>query len=206
MSTNYLKTSTESSMKEDTSKNVSLYTEKWKPIRGLERYYEVSSHGNVRTVPRIYRSGNRFVEREIKEKHIRQFISRRYKYVCLSIHDGEFRFIRSIPVHRLVAQEFCSNPLGRKEVNHKDGNKNNNHYSNLEWVSREENRRHARLLGLYKKNHIGSRKFSEEKILEVFELRKSGLTHKLIAKKLGMGISTVTHVLLGSRRAVRDKL
>ena len=55
---------------------------------------------------------------------------------------------QSIKIHRLIALAYCPNPNGHKEVNHKDGNKLNNHASNLEWVSRSENLRHAHALGL----------------------------------------------------------
>ena len=49
-------------------------------------------------------------------------------------------------VHRLVAEAFVD---GRDEtVNHKDGNKQNNHASNLEWMSYSDNNKHARETGL----------------------------------------------------------
>jgi hypothetical protein len=120
--------------------------------------------------------------------------------VILEISDGEFRFRRNIPVHRLVAQEFHINRLKRKELNHIDGNKLNNKADNLEWVSREENQRHAYALGLHKMP-TGRMKFTKETINSVFTLRKLDWTHREIAEKLGMGISTVTHTLLGSRRS-----
>ena len=46
-------------------------------------------------------------------------------------------------IHRLVAEYFCLNKEKKEEVNHKDGNKLNNKYSNLEWVSHTENMKHA---------------------------------------------------------------
>jgi hypothetical protein len=133
------------------------------------------------------------------EKILTLRLVRGYYYVIIEIADGEFRFRRNIPIHRLVAQEFCPNPLGRKEVNHIDGNKLNNCSHNLEWVSRSENIRHAFALGL-SKTPAGKRKFSDEKIMKVFELRKLNYKHKEIANELGMGVSTVTHILLGTRR------
>ena len=44
--------------------------------------------------------------------------------------------------HQLVANAFVDNPNGYNRVNHKDLNKNNNHYWNLEWVSQEQNIHH----------------------------------------------------------------
>lgn len=47
-----------------------------------------------------------------------------------------------LSVHRLVAEAFVPNPEGLPEVNHKDKNKEHNHYSNLEWVTRQRNVEH----------------------------------------------------------------
>lgn len=46
-------------------------------------------------------------------------------------------------VHRTVAKFFIPNPNNLPQVNHKDGNKLNNHYSNLEWCNNSHNQLHA---------------------------------------------------------------
>ena len=52
-------------------------------------------------------------------------------------------------IHRLVMMEFCPVPnMKNLQVNHKDGDKTNNHISNLEWCDQSYNIRHADQHGL----------------------------------------------------------
>lgn len=68
------------------------------------------------------------------------FISGKYRQICCS---G-----RNMVIHRLVYYLYVGNiPLGY-EINHIDGNKLNNHYSNLEAITASENIKHAFKLGL----------------------------------------------------------
>jgi hypothetical protein len=62
-----------------------------------------------------------------------------YQTISLRIDNKYVRYL----LHRLVAQCFIPNPQNKPEVNHKDGVKTNNDISNLEWVTRSENERHA---------------------------------------------------------------
>lgn len=61
---------------------------------------------------------------------------------------------KTCSVHRLVAEAFCDNYSEGLEVNHKDGNKSNNHYTNLEFCTRSENIRHAERIGLRKHSYL----------------------------------------------------
>lgn len=62
-----------------------------------------------------------------------------YPMICLFRNRQQKAFY----VHRLVAIHFVDNIDGKKEVNHIDGDKDNNVFSNLEWVTRSENQEHA---------------------------------------------------------------
>lgn len=55
-------------------------------------------------------------------------------------------------LHRVVANIFFGICPKDKQVNHKDGNKNNNHPSNLEYITAKENIQHAIKLGLHVAN------------------------------------------------------
>ena len=56
---------------------------------------------------------------------------------------------RNKSIHRLVAETYLPNDNNALQVNHKDGNKENNHVDNLEWVTQSENLHHAMMSGLH---------------------------------------------------------
>jgi len=68
---------------------------------------------------------------------------------------------KTFRINRLVAEAFIPNLENKPQVNHKDGNKNNNHVSNLEWVTNQENVIHAYKNGLAKMTESTKNKISK---------------------------------------------
>ena len=115
----------------------------WKPVPEYEGLYEVSNFGFVRSLDRTVLQKNAFGT--ISEHFYRGRNMKMRKssngYLYFSVNDRDRK--KSLKPHRLVALLFVDNPLGLPEVNHKDGDKTNNRFDNLEWVTSSENKQHA---------------------------------------------------------------
>lgn len=102
----------------------------WKDIPTFENY-QVSNLGNI-------------------------FSKKRNKLLCVSHNDKGYCYTQlykngksyHLRLHRLVAKLFILNPNKLPEVNHIDGNKNNNCVTNLEWCDRKHNMQEAFKNGL----------------------------------------------------------
>jgi hypothetical protein len=104
----------------------------WKNIPGYEDYYQASNTG--------------FIRNKATKKVLAVCLTGRgYPVVAINVNG-----IRKTKLtHRLIAQTF--HPLSEfigATVNHIDGNKVNNHYLNLEWLSQSDNQKHAYRIGL----------------------------------------------------------
>lgn len=109
--------------------------EVWKDIQGYEGRYQISNKGRVKGLP----INEKFCKRS-EEIVLKPFVcGSGYQEVILSL-DGQRK---PKLIHRMVAEAFLPNPTEKREVNHKDGNKLNNEYTNLDWVTPSENIIHS---------------------------------------------------------------
>lgn len=143
----------------------------WKDIINWEKLYEVNECGEVRSkrIGKILKGDTN---------------NGGYQRVCLYNGKRKERFFK----HRLVAMHFLDNKDNLEQVNHVDGNKTNNHYTNLEWITQKGNELH-KIKVLKKDNYKPFKVIYEDDTEELFELKSE------LSEKLGVTKTTVKHWL-----------
>lgn len=160
----------------------------WKSLKGIVEYgdyYEVSNLGRVRSIDRRVNSRNG--KRLVKGKILKQQVD---KYGYMRVHCYMNNKSKQYQVHRLVALSFISNPDNKPQVNHKDGNKQNNRVDNLEWSTNKENVEHAFSIGLnegIKGEENVNAKLTENDVVNIYNLYK---TNKYSMKDLADKFNT----------------
>ena len=120
----------------------------WKPVESTKGIIEVSNMGRIRS---LLRGTPHILKTQTDKKG--------YHRVRVTIEREKM----SLKVHREVAKAFIPNADNLPQVNHIDGNKNNNTVNNLEWVSNKENAHHAIAHGLWQPIFEASRKENEQR-------------------------------------------
>lgn len=158
----------------------------WKDVFGYEGYYMISTLGNVKSLTRTYKDSlGRIVTRKgrIQKKYIR----RNYWSVWLNKDNKSTPF----SIHRLVAIHFVFNYQNREYVNHINGDKLNNVFTNLEWCTAKENTNHAISTGLIVFGNGENSRSVKLKEEDVFFILKSDLKRKELANMFSVTESNI---------------
>lgn len=165
----------------------------WKDIEGYEGYYQVSSHGKVRSMerevpdPRI-KSGVKKVSSRVMKPGVHN-----RGYLKVSLRKGGAK--QMLYIHRLVGSAFLERDEHRTTINHLDGDKTNNHVSNLEWLSHLDNVRHARETGLAPTRPRA--KITKLDVLWIREWLSQGFKQQAIAEAFGLDARSISAINVG---------
>lgn len=155
-------------------------SEMWKPINDYPKY-EISNFGNVKS---------NYKNKLLKEQ--------KDKDGYFQVNLFENKVSKTIKIHKLVALHFINNPEDKPQINHIDGNKQNNNYLNLEWCTTQENTFHAinnNLADAKGEKHGGSKLIPEN----IIDIRNSDLSPKELAIKYNICIQTISDIRLRKR-------
>lgn len=122
-----------------------------------------------------------------------------YKAIDMWVNGKRFKY----NLHRIIAETYVPNPNNKPCVNHIDGNKLNNHYTNLEWVSWKENMHHK----LYVLNIDIGEKHSQSKIpnkivsyIKKCKMKNITPPYERISKSYGVGVQHLKNIYQGRKR------
>lgn len=149
----------------------------WLPIKYFEGLYEVSDTGLVRSVDRVLKVKNQS-DRLVKGKEIYLHSNIQVEYKQVSLWKNNKG--NNLYVHRLVAEAFIPNPENKREINHINGNRQDNRVENLEWVTSTENSQHAikHTLTVY------TDRLSEEKLLDCLQCVIDGESYQSLSERV----------------------
>lgn len=116
-----------------------LLNEVWKDIVGYEGLYQVSDAGRVRSISHFAINNKGGGERLTNGRVLSPY-KMPNGYLQVQLSKGSTK--KKHYIHRLVAIVFLKNENNLSDVNHIDGNKDNNYVQNLEWCSHKDNQMH----------------------------------------------------------------
>lgn len=182
-----------------------MLTETWKDIPEFRGSYQVSNMGRVRSVDRVVPCSDGSM-RKYKGRVLKPYLNKGYERLRLYNDNG----VTNKLVHRLVLETFKPHVnMNDLQVNHIDGDKLNNHLTNLEWVTARDNMLHAYDIGLMS-NRAGERnpsaKLSNADVLEILQRLDAGELHEDIALDYGMSRRSISYINEGTTwKLVREK-
>jgi predicted XRE-type DNA-binding protein len=166
----------------NTVEDITMGDQQARPLQGFDKYL-ITETGSI-------------IVKATQQVRKLQTDKQGYAFIVLLNDSKDGNKYASKSVHRLVALEFLANPDNKPEVNHIDGNKLNNCVTNLEWVTRKENMKHAKEHGLLPQGEKHSQaKLKEKEVREICSHLVNGeLEQAQIAELYSVSRQTVTNI------------
>ena len=165
----------------------------WKDIPSYEGYYQVSTLGNFRSLPRQIKYKNNGTRNYPSKSLKTETTKDNYQRIVLMKYGVKNRYM----CHRLVAITFIPNLENKPFINHIDGNKSNNVVTNLEWCTGSENMTHADITGL--RNMFKNHHPSNSKRIKCLETGEVFSSFYRAVKWLGKTNNSVSALVRGTR-------
>jgi hypothetical protein len=168
----------------------------WKDIPNYEGWYQASNLGRIKKVTTKSISNRyKYRDRIFPEKILKPKINHLgYAKIVLFKKGIKKRF----SFHFIIATTFISNPLNRKEINHKNGIKADNKSENLEWCTRSENMKHAFDNKLI--SHSGIKnpkvKLTQNDVDFIRKNHKTKFDATIFSKKYNVAFSTIRRIIV----------
>lgn len=178
------------------------YTEEWKPLKGFETHYLISSFGRIKKPSRKIHEHHKYTIERIK---IGSITVKGYVRIIIRHKNKAYHFY----AHRLVGLHYL--PINRNKpcINHKKGIKTQNHYSQIEWCTIQENNNHAVKFGLAKRgkgsmggtSHIYIKKGDNRKFKKIINTKTGEIINsEQLAKIWGTEKRYVRRILSEERK------
>lgn len=165
----------------------------WKPVISYEGWYSISNFGNIRREKENWHGRKGYLIKPCADKA-------GYSIVVLC-KNGKTKTFKQ---HVLVARNFIGERPEGLVINHKDGNKTNNHVDNLEYVTQSENEFHAYRNG-FKFGQSGMNnpmtKISDDDVLAIrLQHRNGNISRSEIGRVYGISEAQVGKIIRFERR------
>lgn len=173
--------------------------EEWRPVVGYESRYEISSMGRIKSL---------LTHKILTLKRDKD------GYAIIGLCKGTPP-VKQAKVHRLVAEAFIEIAPDNKQVNHKNGVKNDNRVENLEWSTPQKNAEHSfKVLKnkcasgdahyarrkpewVLRGSANGSAKLTEEAVIYILHASKQNVSRTSLARKFNISISMISEIVRG---------
>lgn len=175
--------------------------EQWKDIVGYENLYKISNLGRVKSLEKVVYVGLNNSKKQTRKEKIKKLNTNKNGYLFTLLSKNGIK--KYALIHKLVAQAFIPNPKNYNCINHKDENKQNNFFENLEWCSIRYNCNYGNRNKKISINMMGEKHKKSKKVLCV----ETGIIYNStgeVERKIGIKSDQVRKCACGNKKSAHN--